>query len=87
VSPDELTVDETGYPAPHGPFGRAAVAIIRGYQRLMRPVLPRTCRYHPSCSDYGILAIRKHGVVKGMCLSFWRICRCNPFCKGGIDYP
>jgi putative membrane protein insertion efficiency factor len=87
VKPEELVVDENGYPPPKGPFARAAIALVRGYQQLMRPVLPKTCRYHPSCSDYGILAIRKYGLVKGSCLGFWRICRCHPFCRGGIDYP
>ena len=67
-----------------------AVAIlpIRLYQLLVSPLLPaNTCKYHPSCSDYAILAIRKHGVLRGVPLVAWRLLRCNPWSHGGVDYP
>ncbi|MFA6989292.1 MAG: membrane protein insertion efficiency factor YidD [Candidatus Gastranaerophilaceae bacterium] len=43
------------------------------------------CKYYPSCSEYSIQALEKHGLFKGLCLSFWRLLRCNPWSKGGID--
>ena len=46
-----------------------------------------TCRFYPSCSEYAVLAIEKYGVIRGLVKAFWRILRCNPFSKGGVDYP
>jgi uncharacterized protein len=66
----------------------AAILPIRLYQRLVSPLLPaNTCKFHPSCSEYAALAIRKHGVVKGGGLAMWRLVRCHPWSHGGIDYP
>lgn len=59
--------------------------LIRGYQKFLSPMLPPSCRFHPTCSEYGYEAINKHGVIKGGALAVWRILRCNPFCKGGYD--
>jgi uncharacterized protein len=59
--------------------------LIRGYQRFISPLLPPSCRFEPTCSQYGYEAIAKHGLVKGGALTVWRICRCNPFCRGGYD--
>lgn len=64
---------------------RVLVAIIRFYQRHISPMLPPSCRFQPTCSQYAVEAIQKHGVLKGGALAFWRILRCNPFCKGGYD--
>lgn len=64
---------------------RAAVAPIRVYQRIISPLLPRCCRFVPTCSEYAIEAIERHGVLKGLALGVWRIVRCNPFCRGGHD--
>ena len=65
-----------------------AVAPIRLYQLTISRLLPaNTCKYHPSCSEYAVLAIRKHGVVKGFALAAWRLLRCNPWSHGGVDYP
>ncbi len=44
-----------------------------------------TCKFTPTCSQYGIEAIEKHGAIKGLLLTIWRILRCNPFSKGGYD--
>ncbi len=63
----------------------AAVAAIRLYQRALSPMLPDSCRFYPSCSEYTVLAIRRHGVLKGILMGSWRIMRCNPFSKGGFD--
>jgi putative membrane protein insertion efficiency factor len=58
---------------------------IKGYQLTFGRMLPRVCRFEPTCSTYAIDALREHGPVKGMLLSLGRILRCNPFCTGGWD--
>lgn len=58
---------------------------IRLYKLVISPILPAACRFEPTCSDYAYRAIRKYGVLKGSWMSFKRILRCNPFCKGGYD--
>ncbi|MDR2703400.1 MAG: membrane protein insertion efficiency factor YidD [Cellulomonadaceae bacterium] len=62
-----------------------AIALIRGYQKFLSPIFGRRCRYHPTCSDYTLTAVRRFGLVKGTALGAWRIVRCNPFSPGGID--
>lgn len=62
-----------------------ALTLIRLYQRLISPMLPPTCRFQPTCSEYGYEAISTHGLFKGGRLAIWRVLRCNPFCKGGYD--
>ena len=65
-----------------------AIFPIRLYQLTISRLLPaNTCKYHPSCSEYAVLAIRKHGVFKGVALAGWRLLRCNPWSMGGVDYP
>ncbi|HET7081241.1 MAG TPA: membrane protein insertion efficiency factor YidD [Chloroflexia bacterium] len=62
-----------------------ALALIRLYQKTISQALPPTCRFVPSCSEYGYQAIAKHGFLKGSLLAGWRILRCNPFNDGGFD--
>ncbi|MBF0388226.1 MAG: membrane protein insertion efficiency factor YidD [Candidatus Omnitrophica bacterium] len=59
--------------------------LIFVYQGVSRFFLPKACRFHPSCSNYAIEAIRKHGSMRGLGLAFMRICRCSPLTKGGYD--
>ncbi len=61
------------------------VAPIRAYQRVVSPALPRSCKYHPSCSQYAVDAVREHGVAHGTVLAAWRVMRCNPWSHGGYD--
>jgi len=61
--------------------------IIRAYQTLVSPFLGRHCRFIPSCSEYAVLAIKKHGAWKGAWLSAWRVLRCSPLSRGGVDLP
>jgi putative membrane protein insertion efficiency factor len=63
------------------------ITLVRGYQVLLRPILPAVCRFEPSCSEYFIQAVRKYGPLRGACKGAWRICRCNPFGRGGYDPP
>nr|WP_136314499.1 membrane protein insertion efficiency factor YidD [Actinomyces procaprae] len=65
---------------------RAALALIALYQRWISPGLPRRCRYYPSCSAYAVEAVEVHGAVKGMLLAAWRLLRCNPLTRGGVDH-
>jgi len=68
-------------------LGSFLIAGVRFYQICIRPVLPAVCRFTPSCSEYFILAVRKHGPIYGCGKGVWRICRCNPFTPGGYDPP
>ncbi len=63
------------------------LALIRGYQRAISPLLRPSCRFLPSCSEYAALALKKHGLLKGLGKTTWRLCRCQPFCRGGHDEP
>ncbi|MCA1928079.1 MAG: membrane protein insertion efficiency factor YidD [Calditerrivibrio sp.] len=65
---------------------RSVIGLINFYQIAISPYLGQNCRFYPSCSAYAKEAIEKKGVIKGILLSIWRILRCNPFNKGGIDY-
>jgi hypothetical protein len=64
---------------------RLLVSLIRGYKRLVSPVLPPACRFIPSCSEYAAEAIEKHGPLRGVFLAMRRIVRCAPWHPGGID--
>ncbi|MCE5252441.1 membrane protein insertion efficiency factor YidD [bacterium] len=66
---------------------RLLIFFIKMYQRSISPFLGQNCRFYPTCSDYAVLALQQHGFFKGTMKSIWRILRCNPFNKGGIDYP
>lgn len=63
------------------------IGLVRGYQIFISPLLPASCRYTPTCSQYAILALRKYGVVKGGILAAYRILRCNPWGGHGYDPP
>ncbi len=60
---------------------------VRFYQAVISPLLPKTCRFHPSCSVYFIEAVQKHGPLRGGVKGVWRVCRCNPWTPGGYDPP
>lgn len=66
---------------------RAVAAGLTFYKRRVSPLLPRSCRYSPTCSEYARLAILKHGVIVGSAKAFWRLMRCQPMAAGGIDLP
>jgi uncharacterized protein len=62
------------------------VAPVRLYQRFISPAIPQRCKYHPSCSQYAVTAIRRYGILRGLVLSAWRLLRCNPWSHGGVDF-
>ena len=59
--------------------------MIRLYKAALSPLLPPSCRFFPTCSEYAVEALKKHGLFFGVYLSVRRILRCNPFCRGGYD--
>jgi putative membrane protein insertion efficiency factor len=61
------------------------VMLIRGYQVAISPLLPASCRYTPSCSQYAVEALQRHGALKGSWLAARRLGRCHPFHAGGHD--
>ena len=64
---------------------RIVMLPIRGYQKFISPALPPCCRFSPSCSQYALEAVSKHGALKGMWLGARRLVRCHPFNPGGYD--
>lgn len=62
-----------------------SLALIRGYQIVISPLLGDHCRFYPSCSHYAYQAIRKYGIFKGGYLAVLRLLKCHPFHPGGID--
>jgi putative membrane protein insertion efficiency factor len=61
------------------------VLILRAYRAVISPLYGDVCRYYPSCSAYTLQAIQRYGVVAGIVLGSWRIARCHPWAKGGVD--
>ena len=61
------------------------IALIKFYRKYISPIKGTKCPYFPTCSEYGMEAIEKHGALKGGFLAIYRIIRCNPFSKGGYD--
>lgn len=62
-----------------------AILLIRAYQRGVSPWLPRSCRFYPTCSQYAVEAIEKHGILRGGRLAARRVLRCHPGNPGGYD--
>jgi uncharacterized protein len=59
---------------------------VRFYRVAVSPLLGPRCKYHPSCSQYALDALREFGVLRGLALAGWRLLRCNPWSHGGVDY-
>lgn len=66
---------------------KAAISVLKLYKREISPILPRSCRFVPTCSEYSMEAYKKYGFVKGTVLTTWRLCRCNPLGGTGFDPP
>jgi putative membrane protein insertion efficiency factor len=62
------------------------IALIRLYQLVLSPLFPPACRFHPTCSQYALVAVAEHGVVRGVWLALLRLARCNPWHPGGVDF-
>ncbi|MBF0495114.1 MAG: membrane protein insertion efficiency factor YidD [Deltaproteobacteria bacterium] len=64
---------------------KLTLKLIRAYQYVISPLLPPTCRFYPTCSEYSYQAVEKYGLIRGCCLTLWRLLRCHPFHPGGYD--
>jgi len=63
----------------------AGIGLVWAWRLTVGVLFPTSCKYEPSCSEYAIQAVRKHGLVKGSALAGWRLLRCNPWSHGGHD--
>ncbi|MCX7678833.1 MAG: membrane protein insertion efficiency factor YidD [Spirochaetes bacterium] len=61
------------------------IILLKSYQIAIRPLLPPSCRFYPTCSQYAEEALKRHGLLWGIYLIFRRLIRCHPFCDGGYD--
>ncbi|MFO7809164.1 membrane protein insertion efficiency factor YidD [Guyparkeria sp.] len=64
---------------------RVLIGLVKGYRLLISPMLPPSCRFYPTCSEYAVEALTQHGALKGGWLTLRRLGRCHPFCAGGVD--
>ena len=67
------------------PVRAALVALLLGYRATAGRLAAGRCRFHPSCSAYALEAVRIHGAAKGSALAAWRVARCSPLSRGGLD--
>jgi uncharacterized protein len=72
-------------PRPAGRVAKMLILLARAYQASLSPYLGRHCRFVPTCSNYFIEAVGRHGAWGGFRLGVWRILRCHPFARGGFD--
>ena len=66
-------------------LARFLILFVRLYQLTLGPLFGNCCRFYPSCSQYALMALRRHGAFRGTMLAAWRLLRCNPFNPGGVD--
>lgn len=71
---------------PRGIVAKVLVGLVRGYQMVVSPWFAPRCRYYPSCSQYAVVAVSRHGVWRGTGMAIWRVLRCNPWSLGGVDH-
>jgi putative membrane protein insertion efficiency factor len=67
------------------PMAKILLAAVELYRRIVSPLLPAHCRFHPSCSEYAVEALREHGAARGGWMALRRVGRCHPWNPGGID--
>jgi putative membrane protein insertion efficiency factor len=76
---------EAFLPVPWQPTAWCARGAIRTYQATLSPHVPTQCKFTPTCSQYGLEAVRKFGTLRGGLLTSWRLLRCSPCTRGGVD--
>lgn len=64
---------------------KIVIGLIKTYQRFISPIKPPSCRFYPTCSQYTIDSISKHGIIKGISMALRRLIKCHPFNPGGYD--
>lgn len=62
------------------------IGLVWAYRLTIGALFPTTCKYHPSCSQYAIDALRRYGFLRGGVLAGWRLLRCHPWARGGVDH-
>ena len=62
-----------------------ALRLLRVYKRWVSPAFPPSCRYTPTCSEYAMEAVERHGALRGAMMAAWRVLQCHPLAKGGLD--
>jgi putative membrane protein insertion efficiency factor len=76
-------------PSPRSALQRVAaipfILLVRGYQITLGPLLGGRCRFYPTCSEYALDALREQPIRRAIALTLWRLLRCHPFAKGGVD--
>lgn len=73
------------YEVDNNKMSRIILYAIRGYRRFISPLLPPSCRFHPTCSHYALQAFEKYGIFKGIWLTIKRLVKCHPYHPGGFD--
>ena len=68
-------------------MAKLLIACIRVYQKALSPFFPPSCRFYPTCSEYAVQALRGYGVWRGLLKATWRVLRCQPLSRGGVDLP
>jgi putative membrane protein insertion efficiency factor len=68
-----------------GAMKTVILTLLRGYKWAISPLLPPSCRYVPTCSEYAAEAVDRYGVLRGSVMAIWRVLRCHPFVRGGYD--
>ncbi len=66
-------------------MARLLIWIVKAYQLVLSPFFGQQCRFYPTCSQYAVEAIQKHGALQGSYYTVHRLCRCHPWCEGGHD--
>ncbi len=66
-------------------LNQVLITVIKGYRLFLSPLKPPCCRFVPTCSEYALMALQKHGAVRGTVMALKRIIRCHPFHPGGYD--
>ena len=64
---------------------QAVIGALKLYKRFLSPLLPSACRFEPTCSEYMLEAVERHGALRGVGMGVKRLLRCHPFCEGGFD--
>ena len=62
------------------------IVLVWLYRATFGALFPTSCKYHPSCSQYAIEALRRYGFLRGSVLAAWRLLRCHPWARGGVDH-
>jgi hypothetical protein len=81
----EKQTGDAAAPPPPGLVARLLLLALRGYRLILSPWIGNSCRFHPSCSLYGMEAIRRHGAARGVYITLRRLLRCHPLHPGGYD--